>query len=232
MSDSNLRDLERRFRASGSAEDEAAWLRARVQAGQLEERKLELAAYLGYGAARIATGEESDGVGASTDLQGWVLGLAGWGVEACGRVTVAAAVFDWEGHDYPVPMDEGMPMPMPTPIRVAGARARDQAALAALEAWLLCPCREHAAAAYRASEAQDVDPELTPGSTNFGCLTVYLCAQAVGEPDAFAGESWAGWCRAPRSSLGAAQLRTRIRREVIPWALGYSDPVRERVEAR
>lgn len=54
MSDSSLREVERRFRASGSVEDEAAWLRARLQAGALEQSKLELAAYCGHPAALLA----------------------------------------------------------------------------------------------------------------------------------------------------------------------------------
>ena len=56
MTDATLRELERRFRASGSVEDSAAaWLRARVQAGELDQGKVELAGRLGYRAARAAT---------------------------------------------------------------------------------------------------------------------------------------------------------------------------------
>jgi hypothetical protein len=40
MTDLNLRELERRSRASGSVEDEAAWLRARVPARKLNQSKL------------------------------------------------------------------------------------------------------------------------------------------------------------------------------------------------
>src|SRR5690606_5705217 len=51
MTDTHLREFERLFRASGSVEDEAAWLRARVQAGELSEKHLRLAAHLGSPAA-------------------------------------------------------------------------------------------------------------------------------------------------------------------------------------
>jgi hypothetical protein len=53
VTDASLRDLERRFRASGSVEDEAMWLRARAQAGELPERRLKLAARLGDPASQV-----------------------------------------------------------------------------------------------------------------------------------------------------------------------------------
>ena len=88
MSDEKLRELERRFRETGSAEDELAWLRERarsgekldwdsysrlheldveaaadflrwrVEAGELSSSNLELAAYCGHRAAAL---ERSDG---------------------------------------------------------------------------------------------------------------------------------------------------------------------------
>ncbi len=47
MSDSKLRELERRWRETGSVEDEAAYLRERVRVGDLTEERLEVAAYWG-----------------------------------------------------------------------------------------------------------------------------------------------------------------------------------------
>lgn len=54
VTDSNLRELERRFRASGSVAGEAAWLRARAQAGELGQSTLELSANCGHEASRDA----------------------------------------------------------------------------------------------------------------------------------------------------------------------------------
>ena len=51
MTDSTLRKRERQFRTSGSVADEAAWLTARVRAGELEQSKLDLAACFGHEAA-------------------------------------------------------------------------------------------------------------------------------------------------------------------------------------
>ena len=54
MSDQKLRELERRWRESGSVEDEAAYLRERVRVGDLTQERLELAAYCGHeGALRV-----------------------------------------------------------------------------------------------------------------------------------------------------------------------------------
>lgn len=53
MSDERLRELERRFLESQTVADEAAWLGARVQAGEVRRDRVELAAILGHPAARV-----------------------------------------------------------------------------------------------------------------------------------------------------------------------------------
>lgn len=55
MTDSHLRELERRYRNSGSVDDGAAWLRARVQAGELPEPRLHFAAKCGHPTALAAS---------------------------------------------------------------------------------------------------------------------------------------------------------------------------------
>ena len=56
MSDDHLRTLEHRWQASGDLHDEARYLAARVRSDQLNPSHLELAAYLGHGAAIAALG--------------------------------------------------------------------------------------------------------------------------------------------------------------------------------
>lgn len=56
MTDARLRDLERRFRETGAEADEAAWLVERVRIGVLPRERVELAAALGHGPARVAFG--------------------------------------------------------------------------------------------------------------------------------------------------------------------------------
>lgn len=95
MSDCRLRELERRWRETGSVEDEAAYLRERVRVGNLTEEKLELAAYCGHEGAMHATGacrrvapiktdaewqawvkELDERWGASVSLQAYAVGFA------------------------------------------------------------------------------------------------------------------------------------------------------------
>lgn len=59
MTDDALRDAERRWAATRSAEDEARLLLARLRAGVLPAERLELAAWLGHAAARAALGPDA-----------------------------------------------------------------------------------------------------------------------------------------------------------------------------
>lgn len=54
MSDERLRDLERRWQATGTVEDEAAYLAEQVRQGEVPEQRLHLAAYCGQPAAQLA----------------------------------------------------------------------------------------------------------------------------------------------------------------------------------
>ena len=51
MTDTRLRNLERRFQATGSVQDEAAWITERLRVGELARDQVELAAWLGHAAA-------------------------------------------------------------------------------------------------------------------------------------------------------------------------------------
>ena len=56
VTDSRLQELKRTWEASGSVEDEAAYLRERVRVGDLTQERLELAAYCGHEGASAAAG--------------------------------------------------------------------------------------------------------------------------------------------------------------------------------
>lgn len=58
VTDQKLRRLERRWRSTGNVEDEAAYLRERVRQGDLSERHLRIAAYLGVPGATLALDED------------------------------------------------------------------------------------------------------------------------------------------------------------------------------
>jgi len=114
--DERLRRLERAFRASGAAEDEAEWLRERVRRGELDPARLDAAAALGHPAALLASGRGDEPLRALERL----------GPTALGRAAVAAA-------ELVLPVWEG-----------AFARdPRPRLAVAAARAWTLCPCTPH-----------------------------------------------------------------------------------------
>lgn len=73
MSDTKLREAERRWRETGAAEDEGAYLVERVRAGELKRQRLMLAAYCGYRGARLALGDASPNVPA--DVKAWTAGV-------------------------------------------------------------------------------------------------------------------------------------------------------------
>lgn len=85
VTDSKLRELERRWKESGSVEDEAAYLLERVRVGDLATEKLELAAYCGHEGARLALGEQAPAMGPPIDPrvrarpQAWMTGLSAFG---------------------------------------------------------------------------------------------------------------------------------------------------------
>lgn len=61
MADQALRRVERSFHGTGSTEDEAAHLQARLRAGDLDRTRLRLAARLGHPAARLLVDDLSIG---------------------------------------------------------------------------------------------------------------------------------------------------------------------------
>ncbi len=90
MTDRALRELERRARG-GTREDEAAWLAARVRAGDLPRERVELAAWCGHEGARAVAGV---GAADDLDLEGWLRGLSRWR-RAPARAALAAARLAW-----------------------------------------------------------------------------------------------------------------------------------------
>lgn len=71
--DRRLRELERRFNASGSPEDEVSYLRARLRSGNLERSRLRLAVYCRHEPAIQAFGENIE---FPSDLRTWVKTVA------------------------------------------------------------------------------------------------------------------------------------------------------------
>jgi len=89
MTDSRLQQLERAWEASGSPEDEAAYLRERVRVGELSRERLELAAYCRHEGAEVVLGSPtqaqlslaySEYLEESGDsFAAWFQGVSSWG---------------------------------------------------------------------------------------------------------------------------------------------------------
>jgi len=128
MSDERLRQLERRWRASGSVHDESGYLLERVRAGDLSRERLELAAYCGHQGARAASA--GDAPAAPQGLGDWGRGLEPWGKEPCVRAALSAGWAQSQAKEY----------------SVDAVRALRRAL-----AWIRCPCQRHRALAREAA---------------------------------------------------------------------------------
>lgn len=125
MSDVELRELERRWRASGAPADEARVLAERLRLGELTLARLELAAYVGHVASREALG----GVvpAGRLPLSRWVSLL-----DDAGRVALVRTARDDVLARLATPA-----APLSPALASAGL---------ALQEWCACPCTEHARA--------------------------------------------------------------------------------------
>lgn len=222
MSDEHLRELERRWKETGSVEDEDAYLRERVRIGDLTQDKLELAAYLGHQAARRYLGEQAPQ--APEKLENFVGHLKSWGKETLVRSIVAAALTCLHLWEKQLPEDH-----------------RPQLAINAAIAWILCPCENHekaartaAEAAKAAAEASGLPNDMGDGKAAWtGARGAAWAAEAV--DGTVANAAWAaarGAVWIDNWTPPACQVKQAITDALTPWALGYSDPVRESVEAR
>jgi len=212
MSDQRLRELERRWKEAPSPHTEADYLRERVRAGSLSEARLRLAAFLGHEAAGLAA---RDPVAPPEPAEArwflWGRELARLDAEAPVRCAVAIA-----RHLLPELEDDPF----------ADDMARD--CLRCAERWALDPWNpELVEAAAQALAFPDEDTaELgfpTPASRQALAAARMAAAAARGrrEDSAAAQAALAG-----QAVLGDAQAVLRILRdEVVPWALGYRDPI-------
>ncbi len=133
MADERLRRLERDADSDPTAQ--VRLLRERLRAGALSEQDLKLAAYLGHAPAAEAVGDRPYPPGVR-DLQARLIGIYEFGLEAALRAQVALARAFMPQFEADRPGD-----------------GRPHAALEAVEAWIACPCEEHAGPCVLASEA-------------------------------------------------------------------------------
>jgi hypothetical protein len=83
VSDERLRELERRWKETGSIEDEASWLAERLRLGRASKDMVALAAHCGHAAAQRVRGE------GAMDAAEWIRSVRGFGGEASVRAILA-----------------------------------------------------------------------------------------------------------------------------------------------
>jgi len=243
MADSELRQLERSFRELGTIEAETAWLKARLQAGAVDQGSLELAAYCGSRAARQLVPS------APTAPKRPLLFVRGfeadrdWGNVVRSRAGLAIANLALERWFVLLPDDRFM------------ASAQDT-----LERWTLGERVEISALrdiSWRIREA--LNEQFVRGAVNpFTGVPGLSVAKASGRPlwrtyltvlrglerdyvpqptkglteAAFLASRLQEWFHGKDEAEAKRVVAERVRSEIMPWALGYSDVVAERIEAR
>ena len=200
MADERLRSLERA--GGGGPEARARRVRERLRAGQLDPERLALAALLGDDAARAALHGAAPAPVELLDDLIEVLVLADAAVQV--RVGAAAARAALAVH---------------APTIRATDLALAEAALAAAEAWVACPCEAHRAQAVQHWLAH-LDGEPLSGEVE-AQVAAFLAAQLAGSP----GGRAAALERLLRSAARALEvdgpgLVRRIAPGLVAWALG------------
>lgn len=255
MSDGKLRDLERAFRASGSVEDEAAWLAHRVRIGDLDGWRLQVAGFLGSPVPQDPSHElAASGAKVARWAEVSPSTVARWKRAGAPSVKKGRRVlYPIRGLiDWMRPRDAGASsmalfgnylhtLKPEASWRAAVAALRlgppmDKGRVPTLEAWI-------------ASERQDPDSlrscNISPQGDGFLFFGLQGARHLVRSMQT--GDEDAAGCALDRTCLGLRlvspnrdtpreeierDVEAAIRADLVPWLLGERDPIRERVEAR
>lgn len=208
MTDARLRQLERRWRESGAERDHARYLVERLRTGELSLERARLAAHLGEPAAREALGLDDEPADPGGQ-RAWAVALGSWRGQVAARAALAAARLV-----LPV-FDRGL-NPDPRPRR----------ALRAAELCVVCPCDGHTARAAAAGEHAEAVAHDDAGTAVWEAVRATL-----GPASEVLGALEAAVVAAGRVTSVVA-VRAAIREALVPWALGYGDPVQMRIARR
>ena len=242
MTDQELRELERRFRETGTAADEANWIRGRLRVGELQRDRVRLASYLGHEAAGRLLDEKETAPSVAGDsydaetcyfplLAVWTRGLCRFGREPAVRAGLAASTAT-------LPVFEGAYPGCQEP----------RAALELVEEWVLDQTPDRAERAVRAGLDSEEpvcmvephwgpprDEELVGFGPAYCALTLAdaetLLGHGSGQLSDFASAAVVSLNGAAHVTSSAEVLQI-VATELVPWALGYRDAVAERVGAR
>lgn len=213
MTDERLRELERRWKETSSLDDEVAYLRERVRVGDLSQERLELAAFVGHAASQQCLNQPFH---RPEIAEYWRIfdQLPRFGSEAFTRAALEAA------HLLSGPNRIGVPPAV-------------RRALEAAEDFLVEPTPRRQREAVQAGEVAENLVYEQSGATEV--LTWFATQPSAGI------EGWGSGEGVDSSFFGNGPLVGLNERELlkiaalkglIPWALGYGDSVRDRVEAR
>ncbi len=213
--DERLRRFERAAR-DGDALTEVRRIRERLRAGVLTAERAELLAHIGHENTRVALGlSEPKPIETPEENLAWWRTFARFGREAGVRGALALArphlcASVW-GHD-----------------RFAGVSEEAWHGIEALEDWVRAPSEERVAAFQRAVTAAVEAPEPAGGAGILVAISGLITATDYEEAIVQLGQG------APLSREGFESLLARMRKDLVPWALGEPDPLslREREEGR
>lgn len=204
MSDERLRTLERRWRETGSPHDEAAWLSERVRVGALDVERLRLAAALGHDASLALLGDDAPAPAPHAPCE-LISSLKPLGPAAFNRAAIVA-----------------LRLLDPEPAEV----------VAALSAWLGCPCEGCARGVRRAAREAQLG-EWSPTQVGGALLAVRLAGARPARaplctPMKDDGGRTIGWrCRHRQRrrryesvARDAVHLREAIAGNLMRWCLG------------
>lgn len=220
MGDTRTRALERRWRETGAPEDQAAFLLECVRAGALPRGRLELAAFCGNPAARLAVAQASSLSDPAT------LARVAAQLSPVEKVRLAAAL----GRHF-LPLFEG-------------ARPDDDGprrSLDAAEAWCVAPnsvsvdfLREAGWAA--GSSSDDVVLTADPPLHDIAELAQGVADMAQCAATDYEDGVGAGLAEVVRRAALAASETAGSQKVIAPefstWVLGLGDPVAARLQAR
>lgn len=220
MRDTSLRELERRWRESGGVAEEAAWLHAKVQTGQLKQSRLRLAAYLLHEGARLAVSRPVPVLrkGQSAFLESLLE------VDKSQETVVRAVIAAGRSVER-----------NPAQSRLLGLELAEQWCVAARDEERESLVEEalgfsgwqgnrNASPVHRAA----VFATLSVSTTQTATWQLHALESLSGAMEAVLGPGRSRLSERPMPP----RLREAIHGEIVPWALGYGDPVRERIEAR
>ena len=205
MADEELRRLER-LAGAGDLEAEARLLLERLRIGDVSREGVELAAYLGHGAAGVVVPGVTP---ADPEPLEWVSGLGRWGKEVAVRAAILAARAVLPRFEDVMTHEEG-----------------PRKAIRAAEEWLVHPCEAHRVAARLAMEAADDcarEASVEPAADDDTAFAAYAARDAARAAAAHDLEHATHHACQAFDSAGAVEIpedpAVTVRQALVAWGL-------------